>query len=428
MITKKFFIKTFGCQMNKKDSSVIARILNENGYKQTSNFGLADVFVVNTCSVREHAEKRALGYIAGLKAWRSERKRVIAVVGCMAQRLADTIVTKFPFVDLILGPDSYRKIGCFTNQIFSEPTKIIETSLSDETYCGIYATMHSVTDYVSIMRGCSNFCSYCIVPYVRGRARSRPKDDIAKEIDNLVKNGVKDITLLGQNVNEYSYGETNFAGLLNLLGRVRGLFRLRFLTSHPKDLDDAVIEAVRKSSTICEWFHLPLQSGNNRILQLMNRMYTKEDYLRLISKIREKIPEAAITTDVIVGFPSETDKEFEETIKVMSEVKFDDAYMYRYSPREGTKAYGYDTLPETVIKVRLNRLITLQRKIILEKTESMIGKKFEVLFEGRAKNGATRGTSRRNKSIIVEQEIAPGEVRDVIIEKVKGSTPIGVLI
>jgi len=414
--------------MNKNDSSIIARILNENGYEQTYDCNLAHMFIVNTCSVREHAETRALGYIAGLKKWCNKRKRVIAVVGCMARRIADRIVTRFPFVDLVLGPDSYRKIGYLADQTIAQHTKIIETSLTNETYCGIHPTALGVTDFVSIMRGCSNFCSYCIVPYVRGRARSRPTGDIVEEIEGLVKSGVKDITLLGQNVNEYTYGKTDFAGLLDILAKIHGLFRLRFLTSHPKDLNDAVIEAVRANSNICEWFHLPLQSGNNRILQLMNRAYTKEIYLQLISKIRERIPEATITTDVIVGFPTETDKEFEETIDVMAEVKFDDAYMYRYSPREGTKAYRYHALPEKIIKDRLEKLIDFQRKIILEKTKMMIGKEFEVLFEGRTKNRATRGTNRGNKNIIVEQEITSGEVREVIIEKVKGSTPVGRLI
>lgn len=422
---KKVYIRTFGCQMNKNDSSIIAKILLDNGCELAQDSESADIFIINTCSVREHAEQRALGYISALKKWRYNRGSVLAVVGCMAVRLSDDIATKFPFVDLILGPDSYRQISDFIHEIYSKNTRIIETSFSGETYCGIYPKRIGTSDFVSIMRGCNNFCSYCVVPYVRGRARSRPIDDIIIEIKNLLGNGVKDITLLGQNVNEYSYKGINFAGLLDRIAQIPNLFRLRFLTSHPKDLDDAIIKAVRQNRNICEWFHLPLQSGCDRILKLMNRKYTREDYLELISKIRGEVSNVTITTDVIVGFPTETEEEFLETISVLEQIKFDDAYMYRYSPRERTKAYEYECLPEEVIKCRLKRLIDYQSNIIVQKTNEMLGKKYEVLFEDRAKNGAARGKTRGNKDVIVEHEIVPGEVHEVIIREVKGRTPIG---
>jgi tRNA-2-methylthio-N6-dimethylallyladenosine synthase len=392
---KKFYIKTFGCQMNKNDSSIIMKILQDNDYECAPDPQNADIFIINTCSVREHAEQRALGYISSLKNWRTKRGRILAVVGCMAERLADDIATRFPFVDLILGPDSYRKINGYLNEIYLKNTKIIETSFSGETYCGIYPKRIGVSDFVSIMRGCNNFCSYCIVPYVRGKARSRSIDDIQKEVENLVNNRVKDITLLGQNVNEYLY----------------------------KEID--IIHAVKMNKNICEWFHLPLQSGNNRILELMNRRYTKEEYSKLIKRIRKEIPDATITTDVIVGFSTETEEEFMETMSVMEEIGFDNAYMYRYSPRKGTKAYEYESLPEQVIKSRLEKLIAFQGEIIIGKAKQMIGKKYEVLFESKAKNGATRGKTRGNKDVIVEQEICPGDVREVIIKEVRGRTPIG---
>lgn len=425
---KKFFIKTFGCQMNKNDSSIITQILHDSGYKWTQDPHRADIFIVNTCSVRLHAEQRALGYIAGLRRWRSTRGRILAVVGCMAERLADDVARKFPFVDLILGPDSYRRIGDFLGQIYARNTKIIETSLNEETYCGIYPKRIGISDFVSIMRGCNNFCSYCIVPYVRGRARSRQPEDIIKEIGFLVEGGTRDITLLGQNVNEYSYNDTGFADLLRMVAQIPDIFRLRFLTSHPKDTDDATIETIKEHKNICEWFHLPLQSGCNRILELMNRDYTKECYLNLINKIRKEIPSATITTDIIAGFPTETEEEFAETLAIMEEVKFDDAYMYRYSPREGTKAYELESLPEEIIKRRLKDLINFQNKIILDKTKEMIGKKYEVLFEAQAKNSATRGKTKGNKNVVVEQEIQPGEAREVIIKEVKGRTPIGEIV
>jgi len=424
-MAKKFFIKTFGCQMNKNDSSIITQILHDSSYKWTQDLHRADIFIVNTCAVRSHAEQRALGYIAGLGRWRSTQGRILAVVGCMAERLANDIAIKFPFVDLILGPDSYRRIGDFVDQIYARNTKIIETSLNEETYCGIYPRRIGISDFVSIMRGCNNFCSYCVVPYVRGKARSRLPEDIMKEIEVLVKGGTKDITLLGQNVNEYSYNDIGFADLLNLVVKIPYVFRLRFLTSHPKDLDDATIGAIKEHKNICEWFHLPLQSGCTRILELMNRHYTKEGYLNLINKIRNEIPDATITTDVIAGFPTETEEEFSETLAIMEEVKFDNVYTYRYSPREGTKAYEYESLPEDVIKSRLKRLIDYQSEIIIKKTKEMVGKKDEVLFEAQAKNGATRGKTRGNKDVIVEKDIIPGEVREVVIKEVRGRTPIG---
>lgn len=425
---KKFYIKTFGCQMNKHDSSIITQILHDCNYEQTDDLRHAHIVIVNTCSVRKHAEQRALGYIAGLRPWRSQHGKIVAVVGCMAERLGNDIAIQFPFVDLILGPDAYRQIGDFVDHVDQHHTKIIETALKGEIYCGIYPVRSGVSDFVTIMRGCDNFCSYCVVPYVRGRARSRPSDDIIKEIVILVQGGVKDITLLGQNVNEYSYNGIGFADLLKMVAAVPHVFRMRFLTSHPKDLNDATIETVKKHKNICEWFHLPLQSGCNRILTLMNRQYTREQYFDIINTIKMAIPEATITTDVIVGFPTETEEEFAETLAVMEKVKFDDAYMYRYSPRQGTAAYAMNSVPEDSIKRRLRTLIDFQNKIVAHKTKQMIDKRYEVLFEARAKSGATRGKTRGNKDIIVERTIAPGEVRDVIIKEVRGRTPIGEIV
>lgn len=414
--------------MNKNDSSIIIHILEQEGCRAVDDLKNADIIIVNTCSVREQAETRALGYIATLKNWREKGNRLLGVVGCMAERLADTLTKDFRFVDLILGPDSYRNIGRYVNEIYDRETRIIETALNEETYCGIYPGRNTISNFVSIMRGCNNFCSYCVVPYVRGRARSRPVEDIVKEIETLLESGVKDITLLGQNVNMYSYKEMGFAELLRICAEIPRVFRMRFLTSHPKDIDEATIVEVKSHNNICEWFHLPLQSGNTRILKLMNRHYTQRDFLNLIDRIRKAIPEATVTTDVIVGFPTETEEEFLETLSVLKEVKFDDAYMYRYSPRQGTKAYEYESLPESVIKKRLKHLIDFQHRIVVNKTKEMIGKRFEVLFENKAKNNATRGKTRGNKNVIVEQEIMPGEICDVLIQEVRGRTPIGVLV
>ncbi|HEC79528.1 MAG TPA: tRNA (N6-isopentenyl adenosine(37)-C2)-methylthiotransferase MiaB [candidate division WOR-3 bacterium] len=424
-MAKKFYIRTFGCQMNKNDSSIITKILEDRGYTRTEEIPLADILLVNTCSVREHAENRALGYISTLKRWRNEKKRVLGVVGCMAKRLAGRITAQLPFVDLVIGPDSYRNLPDYIEDVIESCTRIIETSDSDETYCGIYPRSPAVCDFVSIMRGCNNYCSYCIVPYVRGRVRSRPPDDIISEIKHLIAKGVKDITLLGQNVNAYYFDGATFAVLLQKAAQIPGLTRLRFLTSHPKDFNDEMIDTVKKYENICEWFHLPLQSGCNRILELMNRGYTKEEFVELVTKIRHCIPEATITTDVIVGFPTETEEEFMETLALLDELKFDDAYMYRYSPRPGTRACRLTPLPEDIIKSRLKKLIEFQNKIMLDKIKAMVGHTYEVLFEAKSEYGGTRGKTRGNRDVVVEETIEPGEIRKVLICEVRGRTPIG---
>ncbi len=427
-LNRKFFIKTFGCQMNKNDSFLMSKILAEHGFKMVDDPAYADIFIVNTCTVRDHAANRALAYTSGLKNWRKEGERVLAVVGCLAKSNADDITRKLNHVDLILGPDSYRKIGNYIAQMIEKKVRIIDTKLSGETYCGIYHSPTAVVDFVSIMRGCNNYCSYCIVPYVRGQARSRPFADICSEVTNLVKHGVKDITLLGQNVNEYNHDNLDFAGLLERIARIPGAFRIRFLTSHPKDFSKETVQVIKNHHNICEWFHLPLQSGNDRILQLMNRKYTREHYRALVEYIREEIPDATMTTDLIVGFPTETEEEFLETISMVEKIRFDYAYMYRYSRRTGTKASNIQSLDENTIKRRLSELITIQNEITKEKTYEMIGREYEVLFESAARGTASRGKTRGNKDVIVQTQIKPGEVRNVVIKEVKGHTPIGELV
>ena len=422
---KTFFIKTFGCQMNKSDSQIMAQILMTHGFLPATNHDKADIFVINTCTVRAHAENRALAYISGLRSWKRKPGRVLAVAGCLAQDKADHISTRLEFVDLILGPDSYRKIGDYVAHIIEANTRIIDTKLGNETYQGIYPSISKVSGFVSIMRGCSNYCSYCVVPYVRGSARSRPTEDIMGEIVHLAKHGVKDITLLGQNVNEYSYANVDFAELLTRISEVQKSLRLRFLTSHPKDFNEKTVQVIKHRPNICEWFHLPLQSGSNRILELMNRQYTKEEYYRLVEYIRQEIPNTSITTDIIVGFPSETQEEFQETIALVEKIKFDDAYTYRYSTRPGTKASQLPPLDENTIKHRLSKLIDIQNAITKEKTEQMKGRKYEILIEGPARGHASRGKTRGNKDVVVEECIEPGSMINVLIKDVKGHTPIG---
>jgi tRNA-2-methylthio-N6-dimethylallyladenosine synthase len=421
----KFFIKTFGCQMNKNDSLIVARILEDYGFVRSYKHDDADIYIINTCTVRAHAENRALSYISGMRSWRQDGERVLAVIGCLAEEKADDISKRLRFVDLILGPDAYRKIGHYVAEIQQKNNRIIDTALGDETYRGIYSRTSQVAGFLSIMRGCSNYCSYCIVPYVRGKARSRDPEDICKEAAHLVRGGMKDITLLGQNVNEYHYHDMDFAGILERVAQTKGLYRLRFLTSHPKDFDKTIVRIVKDHENICEWFHLPLQSGANRVLRLMNRHYTREDYITLIEYIRNEIPEASITTDLIVGFPSETEGEFHETLALIQELRFDNVYTYRYSPRPGTKANQLPQLQESKIKRRLRELIEIQNTITEQKVSAMKGKSYEILIEGTARGNASRGKIRGNIDVVVDRKLDTGAVVNVIIKEVRGRTPIG---
>jgi tRNA-2-methylthio-N6-dimethylallyladenosine synthase len=424
---RKVYIRTFGCQMNKNDSDIIAKLLQSEGFAIVQDRAAADIFIVNTCSVRSHAERRALGFITSLKPWRRERGRVLAVVGCMAQRMKSELLTRFPYVDLVLGPDSYRHIGQDIQEIFERGTRVIRTGAHTELYAGIGRGSSAVRDYVSITRGCSNFCSYCVVPYVRGPVRSRDPGDILREASDLVSDGVQEIILLGQNVNEYRFQDIDFAMLLGRIAAVPGLKRLRFLTSHPKDFNDSIVDAVESHPNICEWFHLPLQSGNDRVLGLMNRRYTVRDYRAKVESIRRRLPAATVTTDVIVGFPTETDEEYRDTLSLVEELRFDDAYTYRYSPRPGTDAERLETLPEGTIVRRLENLIAVQSRIGREKMSAMVGRDYEVLFEEKAGSGAL-GRTRGNTVVLVEEERPVGSIAVVRIKEVRGRTPVGAVL
>ncbi|MBE0432656.1 tRNA (N6-isopentenyl adenosine(37)-C2)-methylthiotransferase MiaB [candidate division WOR-3 bacterium] len=410
--------------MNKNDSLLMQQLLADAGFEPTADPDSADIHIVNTCTVRQHAANRALSYIAGLKRWHDRGGRVLCVTGCLAQAEADEISRRMAHVDLILGTDAYQNIGDHIKEIIAKKVRLVDTRVSNETYCGIYHPAAGVADFVAIMRGCSNYCSYCIVPNVRGPARSRPYEDIRGEITYLIERGVKDITLLGQNVNEYRHNDLDFAGLLERVAKIPGTCRIRFLTSHPKDFSIKTVQVIEDYCNICEWCHLPLQSGSNRILSLMNRRYTKEQYLDLVRNIRDRIPQATVTTDVIAGFPTETDEEFLETIALLEQLRFDDAYMYRYSPRPGTKASELTPLAEEMIKERLSALIAVQTGIVKEKTHEMLGKEYEVLFESAAKQNGSRGKTRGNKDVVVRGHIEPGTIKNVVIKEIKGHTPI----
>lgn len=434
---RKIYIETYGCQMNRLDSELLAGIFEAAGYCTTTEREEADVVLVNTCAVRGHAEQRVLGRIAELgKLKRGRPDRVLGVVGCMAQRLREHLFEIRPDVDVIAGPDSYRTLPALIEEKSSGSKGGVPRSLisfhPDEHYEGIRAHREGkIRAWVAIMRGCNNFCSYCIVPYTRGRERSRGHRFIIHEIEELVREGIQDVTLLGQNVNSYRDGDVGFAELLRRIVRETGIPRLRFLTSHPKDMSEKILSVMAESGRLCEHLHLPLQSGSDHVLQRMNRRYTVDQYLRIVHQARECIPTLSLTTDVIVGFPGETEEDFEQTMDIMRRVRFDDAYTYRYSPRQGTKAFEMiDDVPDGEKARRLSELIALQRTISLERNEALIGSKVEILVEGPSRDGrGVLGRTRTDKPVIVhENRLVEGDWAHVKIVKTTGATLIGAVV
>lgn len=428
--------------MNVYDSRIVAEILNRDGYKETDDVNNADVIIVNTCSVREHAEQKALGRIGNLQKLRKENPHLlIGVVGCMAQNLGNSIKG----VDFVVGPSNYKLLPeILRNMIFMEcnngvvaknRAKCCYTDKSLESYSEIFPEPdNKVTAFVSVMRGCDNYCSYCIVPYVRGRKRSRPHSDILKEIEHFVKRGIKEVTLLGQSVNEYNDEEVSFTELLRLIDDT-GIQRVRFTSSHlhgilrTKNMGQELIDVIRDGKNICEWLHLPLQSGSNTILERMNRRYTKEEYSDWVYKIREAIPDVSVTTDIMVGFPGETNEDFNETLKLVKTIKFDFAYMFKYSEREPTSAYHMKPkVAEDIKNDRLTKLIEVQNKITYERNSELVGKTVEVLVEGNSKRGnSLYGRTRTNKVVVFDGNALPGDFVDVKVKQLHGWTPYGLL-
>jgi tRNA-2-methylthio-N6-dimethylallyladenosine synthase len=401
-----FYIRTYGCQMNKYDSEIVAGILEEQGLREVSTPEAADVVLINTCSVREHAEQRVLGYLEQLRPLKAARAgQRLAVIGCMAERLGSRLLEAKPFVDLAVGPDRYRELP----RLLGLGDGNAELSGEAETYEGIWPSHRKgVSAWVAVMRGCDNFCSYCIVPYVRGRERSRPAESVLEEVRRLVAEGFVEVNLLGQNVNSYHDGRHDFADLLLLVADVEGIRRVRFATSHPKDLSEKLIEAIASHPNICPHIHLPVQSGSDRILERMNRRYTRGQYLRLVERIRARIPEVALTTDIIVGFPGETREDFEQTRSLVEEVQFDGAFVFRYSVRQGTAAAQLeDDVPELEKIARLEELNRLQKKISLRRNRAYVGRKVEVLVEGpnRKRPGQFVGRTDTNKIVVFSPSV-----------------------
>ncbi len=438
MNEKKLYIETYGCQMNFSDSEIVASILKENDYSLTTDMREASLILVNTCSIREKAEERVWKRLRELKSLKKKNPGLkIGVIGCMAERLHEKLLAPEHGVDLVAGPDAYRTLPFLVEQTAAGAQAAnIQLSL-EETYADIEPVRldpSGVTAFVSIMRGCNNFCAYCVVPFTRGRERSRNPHTILEEVRHLFEQGYREVTLLGQNVNSYQYTEgetsTGFPELMAMVASVDPRLRVRFTTSHPKDLSDRLIEVIATYPNICRSVHLAVQSGSNTVLKRMNRKYTREWFLDRVKAIRNQIPDCTLSTDIIAGFCGETEEEHQQTLSLMEEVKFDAAFMFRYSEREGTiaaKKYE-DDVPEEVKARRLQEIIDLQHKHSLASNRADVGKTFEVLAEGFSKRskGMLSGRNSQNKVVVFKAEnIKPGDYVNVRITGCTAATLIG---
>ena len=410
---RHLFIETYGCQINVADSEVVASIMGMAGYSITDDIAQADAILLNTCSIRDNAEQKIvsrLQYLASLRRKKTDRL-IVGVIGCMAERVRDRLLDDYG-VDVVAGPDAYLDLPALFAAAESGQKAINVELSTTETYREVIPARigcNTVSGYISIMRGCNNFCSYCIVPYTRGRERSRPAESILTELADLRAKGFREVTLLGQNVNSYRYvtpdGETvGFDRLLAMVAEAAPDMRVRFTTSHPKDMSDATIGVIAAHDNICNHIHLPVQSGSNAVLKAMNRKYTREWYLGRIEAIRRAIPDCGISTDLFTGFHDETEEDFQQTLSLMREVGFDSSFMFKYSERPGTLASRTmpDNVPEDVKIERLNRMIALQNELSLESNRRDIGKIFDVLVEGAAKRSAEQrvGRNQQNKTCV----------------------------
>ena len=423
---KTYYIFNYGCQMNASDTEHYAGQLEELGYIPAEDFHTADVIIVNTCCVRESAEKKIAGKIGELKNVKTKNPEVvICVAGCMAQKDGEKLLKKHPQVDLLLGTAYVNDFKDILTDYLADRKGALYTDLTihQSEFEGKMVRQSLFSAWIPIMYGCNNFCTYCIVPYVRGRERSRAIENIVAEIEQAVKEGYKEFTLLGQNVNSYGkdFGEKDaFAKLLRRVNEIEGVERVRYMTSHPRDMNEEVIKAVAECEHVCENFHVPFQAGSDEILRKMNRGYTREKYLELIKMIRSYVPDAAITTDIIVGFPGETEQDFEDTLALVQEVGFDAAFTFIYSKRSGTPAAKMEgQVPLDVKKDRLNRLMEVQNLSSLRRNEEMLGKVVEVLAEGPSRNPAVwTGRTRTNKIVLWPVEGKVYQPGDKVMVKV----------
>ena len=425
---ESFFIETYGCQMNVADSELISGMLIKEGLKPSEDILNADIIFVNTCAIREHAEDKVhsrLGFYNKLK--KDKPEIIIGVLGCMAQNLKDSILQNKTYVDIVLGPDSYRKIIDLIQNRKKEKLRTIDTNLSRyEVYSDILPSRNEgINAWIPIMRGCDKFCTFCIVPFTRGRERSRSLDSILNEAFDAVDSGYKEITLLGQNVNSYKFENIGFHDLLESIAQIKGLKRIRYTSPHPQDMSEKVINVMNDYENICNYVHLPLQSGSNRILERMNRTYTRERFVDLYHTIKEKLKNVGISTDIIVGFPGETDQDFQDTISLMEEVKFDSAFTFKYSSRPGTKAANYtDNIDEAEKQARLQKVIDLQKIHSMYNNKKIIGNIESVLIEKESKKSELKWTGRTESNKWVAFDKKYSHVGDIVNVKINQTSGI----
>ena len=421
-MSKSYFIETYGCQMNVADSELVSALLTREGFSETKDIHTADAIFVNTCAIREHAEDKVhsrLGYYHQIK--RKNPKTIIGVLGCMAQNLKEDILESKPFVDIVLGPDSYRRLPEMIRERSNESSHLVDTKLSRfEVYDDMFPSRNKgINAWISIMRGCDKFCTFCIVPFTRGRERSRSIEGIVQEAAQAVSDGFIEVTLLGQNVNSYHHEGQKFHELLDAVAQIPGLKRIRYTSPHPEDMTQDVLNVMAKYDNICNYVHLPLQAGNDKVLNRMNRTYTKDQFLARVNQIRNTLPNVGISTDIIVGFPGENEAEFQETMDVMEVVKFDSAFTFKYSSRPGTKAAEFDDhVPEDEKQHRLERLIEMQQKHTLFRNKTIVGRVEMVLVEKESKRSKKQwaGRTDANKWVVFNKENA--KIKDLIPVKI----------
>jgi len=437
---KRFYIESYGCQMNFSDSEIVASILNGEGFGATRNYEEADLVLINTCSIREKAEQTVRKRLTEFKRLKQDKPgMLVGVLGCMAERLKSKFLEEEQLVDIVVGPDAYRSLPALVEEA-ETGQKTVNVLLSrDETYADISPIRldsNGVTAFVSIMRGCNNMCSFCVVPFTRGRERSRDAASIVRECQDLFDKGYKEVTLLGQNVDSYYVPQPpeggvekppiTFARLLEMVAKISPLLRVRFSTSHPKDITDDVLHTIARYENICKYIHLPVQSGSTRVLQLMNRTYTKEWYLAKVDRIREVIPDCGISSDVITGFCTEAEEDHLETLDVMQYSKYDMSYMFIYSERPGTLAQRryQDDIPEEIKKRRLTEIVGLQNRLSLESNQKDIGKSFKVLIEGDSKRSPDdwMGRNTQNKVVVFPKGNSTFKKGDYAMVRITGST------
>ncbi|MGE5430155.1 MAG: tRNA (N6-isopentenyl adenosine(37)-C2)-methylthiotransferase MiaB [Syntrophomonadaceae bacterium] len=432
MSKNNIYIETYGCQMNLADTEIVMGILKNNGYEMTQTAEDANVILINTCSVRDNAEQRIYGRLGNFKTLKTEKPGlVVGILGCMAERLKKELIEEKKIVDLVVGPDEYRRLPEYLSIAFNGDKGIGVKLSRTETYDDIIPYREDgLQAWISVMRGCDKFCTYCVVPFTRGRERSRALNSIVEEVKVLSKRNFREVTLLGQNVNSYNDSGSDFADLLAACAAVDPKLRIRFTTSHPQDLSDKLLYTIAGNDNICNYIHLPVQSGSNRILKLMNRTYTIEHYMGLIEKAKKIIPGVSFSTDIIAGFPTETLEDHLMTLEVMRKVRYDGAYMFKYSPREGTKAYKMeDDVPEETKVKRLSEIIDLQQQISHEVNQSLIGKEEIVLVEGfsRKSEDFMAGRTDSNKVAIFprSEKITEGSYIKVKINRATSGTLFG---